>query len=151
VDLKSFRGTKMECYSCYKKDDRHEGQEGVKCESCHNDKSWKVQKFDHNIAKFSLLGKHILVECKSCHTSLKFKDAQKDCYSCHKKDDKHKLKFGEKCESCHNQRAWAIWDYNHEVRAGYKLDGSHKTVACESCHKIAAPKGKAAASVGSLV
>jgi hypothetical protein len=70
------------------------------------------------------------------------------CYSCHKRDDKHKLKFGEKCESCHTPRSWVIWDSNHEVRAGYKLDGSHKLVACESCYKIAAPKGKAAASVG---
>jgi uncharacterized protein (DUF983 family) len=149
ANLKSYRNTPIDCYSCHKKNDKHEGQEGIKCDSCHDDKSWKIARFDHNISRFALTGRHITTTCKSCHDTTRFKDAPRDCYSCHQKADKHKLKFGVLCETCHNTRAWTIWDYDHEVKAKYRLDGAHRTVSCESCHKQAAPKGKNAAFVGS--
>jgi hypothetical protein len=149
MNLKSYRNTPLDCYSCHKKDDKHETQEGTKCEQCHDDKSWKVARFDHNLSRFALTGGHVSVACKSCHQSIRFKDAPRDCYSCHQKEDKHKLKFGVLCESCHNTRAWSIWEFNHEVRAKYKLDGAHLSVACESCHTQPASKGKSAAFIGS--
>jgi hypothetical protein len=149
TDPKTYRKAPLDCYSCHKKDDKHEGQLSQKCESCHNDKSWKTTSFDHAKSRFPLAGGHIKTACKDCHTSLRYKDAPRDCYSCHKKDDKHKLKFGEKCESCHNARSWKAWDFNHDKRTDYKLDGAHRKISCESCHKAPAPKGKAAAALGS--
>ena len=148
-DLRSYRDTPLDCFSCHKKDDKHDGQQGKKCESCHSDRSWKIDKFDHNLSRFPLTGKHITTACKDCHKSALFKEAPRDCYSCHTKQDKHKLKFGEACEKCHNTRAWPTWDYDHDKRTEYKLEGAHKKVACESCHKRPAPKGKDAAVVGS--
>jgi nitrate/TMAO reductase-like tetraheme cytochrome c subunit len=148
VNLKSYRNTPMDCYSCHKKDDRHDMQEGPKCEQCHDDKSWKIARFDHNVSRFPLTGGHAVVKCASCHLTIRFKDAPRDCYSCHQKVDKHKLKFGVQCEACHNTRAWAIWDYNHELRAKYKLDGAHLSISCESCHTQVAPKGRNAAFLG---
>jgi hypothetical protein len=148
IDAKHYRDTPTECYACHKKDDKHEGQLGPKCESCHGDRDWKVGDFDHRRTRFSLVGKHVAVKCADCHVTPRYKDAPRDCWSCHKKDDKHKLKFGTGCESCHNARAWGLWDYDHTRRARYVLDGAHARLACEGCHKQPAPAGKAAAEVG---
>ena len=147
-DLRSYRNTPLDCYSCHKKDDKHEGQQGKACEQCHSDASWKVATFDHARTRYPLTGRHLMVPCKSCHLTPRYRDAPRDCFGCHKKDDKHKLKFGERCESCHNTRAWPVWDYDHDKRANYKLDGAHRKVACETCHQREAPKGRDAAPVG---
>ena len=147
-DLKSYRKTPLDCFACHKKDDKHEGQAGTACESCHNDRSWRVTRFDHGLTRFSLVGRHVTAACKNCHLTNRFKDAARDCYSCHKKEDKHKLKLGEKCESCHNARSWKLWDFNHNKQTKYLLDGSHRKVSCESCHKEQALKGKDAAPLG---
>lgn len=147
-DLKSYRKTPVDCYSCHQKQDKHEGQLGKKCETCHNDRTWETTRFDHALTKFPLTGKHVPVKCEKCHETNRFQDAPEDCYGCHKKEDEHKLKFGEKCDSCHNTRGWPIWDFNHDKRTEYKIEGAHLKVACESCHTAPAPKGKAAATVG---
>ena len=148
ADLTRYRDTPLDCIACHKKDDKHEGQQGTKCESCHDDRDWKTSRFDHRQSRFPLLGRHAVVVCKDCHATPRYKDAARDCYGCHKKDDKHKLKFGVACESCHNARAWGIWDYNHAQRAKYVLDGAHAKVACEGCHARPAPSGKHTAEIG---
>ena len=53
----------------------------------------------------------MVAKCKDCHVTPRYLDAPRDCYGCHRRDDKHKLKFGERCQSCHNTRAWAVWDF----------------------------------------
>ena len=147
-DQKSFRKTPIDCYACHKKDDKHEGQLDRRCETCHNDRKWTQTTFDHGQSRFPLTGRHIKAPCKDCHKTLRYKDAKLECYACHKKDDKHKLKFGLRCETCHNTRDWLIWDFNHDKRTEYKLDGAHTKVACETCHAVPAPTGKAAAPLG---
>lgn len=148
VDLKHFRDTPTDCLACHKKDDKHEGQLGHKCDSCHTDRDWKVPRYDHAPTRFPLLGKHLPVQCADCHKSLRYKDAPRDCWSCHQMDDRHSLKFGVACETCHNARSWGLWDYDHTRRAKYVLDGGHAKVACEKCHARPAPAGKHAAEVG---
>jgi len=148
-DLKTMRNTARDCVSCHKKDDKHEAQLGVQCENCHSDRSWKVDRFDHNRSRFALTGRHVVAACKGCHESLRFKDAKRECVACHLKDDKHKKTLGDRCESCHNARAWPLWDFDHGVRTRYKLDGEHAKVACASCHRAEAPAGKAAAPLAS--
>ena len=147
-DLRSFRKTSLDCFSCHKKDDKHEGQQGKACEKCHNDVAWKVDAFDHARTHFPLTGRHLMAKCKDCHVTPRYLDAPRACYGCHKKDDKHKLKFGERCESCHNTRAWSVWDFDHDGRTKFKIDGAHRKVTCEACHKEVAPKGKDAAPIG---
>lgn len=129
--------TSSECYACHKKDDKHNGQEGRKCEECHNEKSWKGKdvRFDHNKSRFPLLGAHVKTACDKCHETPEFKNAKSDCYACHQKDDKHELRLGRKCEVCHNARDWKIWDFDHDKRTRYKIDGAHKKASCEDCHK----------------
>jgi hypothetical protein len=147
-DFRSYRNTAVDCISCHKKDDKHQDQLGSKCEQCHGDGSWKTTQFDHSRSRFPLTGRHITAPCKDCHETHRYKDAPKDCFSCHKNKDKHKEKFGMRCENCHNTRAWSVWEFDHDRRSTYRLDGAHRKVACESCHKQPAPKGKNAALVG---
>lgn len=128
----------MDCYSCHQKKDVHKGTLGKRCESCHNEKDWKDAIFDHGRARFPLVGLHIKVECKKCHTTEVFRNTPSDCYSCHKKDDDkiHKLRLGRDCAVCHNPRSWKVWDFDHDTRTHFKLDGAHKTVTCYACHKL---------------
>lgn len=125
----------MDCVSCHTKQDVHKGQLGKRCESCHNEKDWKDSRIDHGRTRFPLLGMHTKVECKKCHVTQLFRDAPSDCYSCHKKDDAHKLRLGKKCESCHNARSWKAWDFDHDRSTKFKLDGGHKKLDCYACHK----------------
>ncbi len=129
---------KTDCLSCHEKDDKHKGQEGKKCESCHGADSWTKTTFNHNkMSTFPLLGRHFLVDCKKCHLAPTFKDAKSDCWSCHEKDDAkmHKRRFGTECQDCHNTRDWMAWDFNHD-KTNFKLGGAHKKVAnkCYACH-----------------
>ncbi|MDP2804597.1 MAG: cytochrome c3 family protein, partial [Gallionellaceae bacterium] len=129
----------MDCFSCHEKDDKHKGQEGKKCETCHNEKDWKTTTFKHNsMSKFPLLGGHAVVEkdCKKCHLAVTFKDAKSDCWSCHEKDDTkiHKRRFGTECQECHNVRSWKSWDFDHD-KTRFKLNGPHKNIPnCYRCH-----------------
>lgn len=134
-DLTKMRKTPLDCLSCHKKDDKHEGQEGKRCEQCHDDSSWKVPKYDHGLTRFPLLGKHAPLACNKCHETLRFKDAKTACVSCHAKDDKHKKVLGPDCGQCHNARVWTDWRFDHDTKTKYVLDGKHKGVACAACHK----------------
>jgi len=126
--------TSTECYACHKKDDKHKGQEGQQCETCHREASWKAVSFDHDKARFPLRGQHDILDCRKCHKSLLFKDAPVDCVGCHAKEDVHKRRFGTQCETCHTARDWKLWDFDHDARTKFKLDGGHKKVDCYNCH-----------------
>ena len=130
----------MDCMSCHKKDDKHAGQQGTKCEQCHEESSWKKTRFDHARSIFPLTGRHLAVKCNACHKSLRFKDAAKECIGCHAKDDVHKGRLGEACADCHNARDWRAWDFNHDKRTGFTLDGEHKKLECVACHTRAGKK-----------
>ncbi len=124
------------CIACHEKDDKHKGQEGRKCESCHNERSWKTDVvFDHGLSRFPLLGKHAKVECKKCHLTPAFRDAKIECVACHEKDDAHKRRLGTQCETCHNARDWKTWSFDHDRQTHFKLDGGHKGIKCIACHK----------------
>ncbi len=125
------------CIFCHEKDDKHKGQEGKKCESCHVEESWNKTNFNHQrMSAFPLLGRHSLAACKKCHIVPTFKDAGRECFGCHEKDDTHKRKFGTECQICHSTRAWQTWDFDHN-KTMFKLDGPHKKIAdrCYSCHQ----------------
>jgi hypothetical protein len=131
----NYKEAPKDCFSCHRKDDKHEGQEGKACAQCHDEKSWKpAPKFDHGLGRFPLLGKHVQVECKMCHASALFKSAKVECVACHAKDDTHKTALGPACEQCHNARSWKTWDFDHDRRTKFVLDGKHKGLACRSCH-----------------
>lgn len=127
--------TQNTCIACHEKDDKHKGQEGKKCESCHNEQSWTKAQFDHNKSIFPLQGKHLLLECKKCHATPTFKDAKTDCWSCHQIEDIHRRRLGTACEKCHNVRSWEAWDFDHN-KTSFKLDGPHAKLDCYQCHQL---------------
>jgi hypothetical protein len=130
-----YKRTPKDCYGCHRKDDAHEGQEGTRCESCHDAATWKKARFDHGRTRFPLLGRHLLVNCSSCHASKRYKDAKSDCVACHARADVHKRRLGPLCESCHNARSWKSWDFDHDRQTRFRLDGAHRRLDCHACHR----------------
>ncbi len=130
-----YKRTPTDCQSCHERDDVHEGQQGKKCESCHNADTWKKARFDHSRARFSLVGGHLVVACGKCHATQRYKDAKSECAACHDRDDVHKRRLGTRCETCHNARAWKSWDFNHDRQTRFLLDGAHRRLDCHACHR----------------
>lgn len=126
-----------DCNACHAKDDKHQGQLGQSCRDCHNEAGWKVERFDHNRARFPLAGRHARIECQACHKTLAYRSVPRDCYGCHEADDKHKRTLGRNCASCHNTRDWRTWDFDHR-KTRFPLDGAHARTACAACHRTPA-------------
>jgi hypothetical protein len=129
-----------DCLSCHKKDDKHAGTLGTACADCHNEAGWKpAPKFDHQRTRFQLRNGHAkpLVKCNACHVDAQhLRGAPMDCFSCHKKDDKHAGTLGTACADCHRDTIWtSAPGFNHE-RTRFPLRGAHglPSVKCAACH-----------------
>ena len=131
----NFKQTPVDCLSCHRKEDKHDGTLGPKCADCHNERGWKDSvRFDHGRTRFPLLGRHAPVACAKCHETPRYKEVKTQCVECHDKEDVHKRRLGTRCADCHNARDWKIWDFNHDRRTKFALDGKHRPLKCESCH-----------------
>lgn len=141
---KKYKDTPKECINCHQVNDVHRGGYGKKCETCHNSNKWKEARFDHNKkTDFPLYGKHKKAACNSCHVA---GDTKKElptkCYSCHKNDDSHKGRYGEKCNDCHVSSSWDKKKFDHNKKTDFPLRGKHSKTACNLCHKGELYKGK---------
>lgn len=123
------------CVDCHRADDVHKGQEGEDCSQCHQESGWSDKvAFDHDLTRFPLIGLHATTPCEECHISSEYQNTVMDCYSCHKKDDDHKLTLGPKCGMCHNPNAWGLWEFDHNTQTDFKLENAHEEVLCAQCH-----------------
>jgi predicted CXXCH cytochrome family protein len=129
-----FRDAPSSCTACHRKDDKHKGGLGEKCENCHSEKNWKDAKFDHSKTRFALAGKHADAICESCHKDGLYKDTPRTCVACHRKEDAHKGRYGEKCDTCHHAESWKP-QFNHARQARYALLGKHAAAKCDACHR----------------
>jgi len=132
---KRYKDTPMECVACHRVDDVHQGGYGKKCDSCHRSSEWKKMKFDHNKTEFKLRGAHDKVACASCHRP--GKDAKKTstkCVDCHRADDTHKGRNGERCQDCHSTKEWGKAEFDHDKETKFKLRGPHAKATCNACH-----------------
>ena len=107
------------------------------CEDCHTQDNWQVNikstLFNHDQTGFKLEGQHKNVECRQCHSSLKFEEAKSNCSSCHR--DVHQNTLGVDCQSCHNSESWLIKNIKElHNRTRFPLVGTHQNVNCASCH-----------------
>lgn len=124
-----------QCNSCHRGDDVHQGEQGQKCDQCHNEKSWNHNVvFNHDFSRFPLIGMHSTTSCEECHFTREYKKAPMDCIACHEKDDVHKDKLGSECEQCHNPNHWRTWLFDHDKQTDYPLEGAHRNLDCLSCH-----------------
>lgn len=143
-----FKDLKKRCVDCHENihqnaiDRKYFGDR--QCENCHTVSLWSQVQFDHNSTDFKLNGKHGTAKCKQCH----FKEAQDGtvkqlfsglanrCLDCH--TDIHYNQFDTKdntsCTRCHGYERWKPVQFSHD-KTRFKLDGSHKDLACSKCHK----------------
>lgn len=143
------RETPTACIACHRDDDRHAGQLGEQCASCHGEAAWTSGvRFDHAGARFALTGRHVGAACSACHQSPRYRDAPRECVACHRREDRHEARLGTRCESCHSTRDWRLWTFDHGRRTRFALDGAHQGLACVRCHTAPAPAGRAVAPVG---
>lgn len=131
-----YKDTPQDCMTCHRLDDKHQGDNGKKCQDCHNEALWLEIKFDHDKdTKYPLTGRHVSVDCQACHKGDVYKKINNDCVTCHKKEDAHQGLFGDKCHDCHVTRSWTRTVFNHTKDTKYELSGAHKKITCVSCHR----------------
>ncbi len=118
-------------------DSPHGDKLEISCDECHTSEGWDVDRnnitFNHDLTKFRLTGLHIEVDCKSCHESLIFSEAEPDCMSCH--IDMHQQTVGLDCSRCHNTNSWIVSNITeiHQM-SRFPLLGAHSTADCYDCH-----------------
>jgi len=123
------------CIACHKTDDKHNATLGTGCGDCHTERNWRDAKYDHELSVFKLRGKHHDVECKDCHRDPKsYKGTVQTCIGCHRKDDTHKDRYGDKCAGCHTEKTWRDIVFRHDRDTKYALTGRHAQTKCDSCH-----------------
>lgn len=113
------------------------------CKFCHTDHVGReadivkldTETFNHDLTDFPLLGLHRSTQCIACHEpSKKMREAPSTCIACHERDDRHRGRLGKDCHACHSEEGWQqTKPFDHD-QTKFPLIGSHKTVACSSCH-----------------
>ncbi|MDH5542113.1 MAG: hypothetical protein OEY64_04020 [Nitrospinota bacterium] len=122
------------CYACHKKDDKHKGEFGQKCEECHNSYNWQPESYFHDMTGFSLKYSHAQARCAECHKVKGRYDGLtgSDCTYCH--TDPHFRQFGTDCGDCHSAKSWLPELFSHN-NTGFRLEGRHRIAKCSDCHQ----------------
>jgi len=118
-------------------DSPHGEKFDLDCAVCHSPEGWTLDKahyaFDHSSTQFPLLGQHESFNCRNCHETLVFSEAETECISCH--SDIHQQTVGMDCERCHTPENWLVYNITelHQL-SRFPLIGPHVTAACSDCH-----------------
>ncbi len=134
----------------------HGAEFKIDCAACHSSGGWEIasdywdegnrvipdnQKvtsgentlFTHAQTNFPLSAQHALVDCRGCHESLIFTEAQSECISCH--TDIHQMTVGDNCARCHDSENWLVDEITElHQENGFPLLGNHALAACNDCH-----------------
>ena len=110
----------------------------ISCSVCHSTKGWKLDReiysFNHDTTALPLIGQHKETDCKLCHPSLIFSEANTECSSCH--TDVHESTVGYSCERCHTPHSWLVQNITqiHQL-SRFPLIGVHARIDCYECHR----------------
>ena len=146
-----FASQSTKCLSCHT--DVHKSELGDNCARCHSTQTWQISDMRqrHQQTRFPLVGRHITLECASCHANAsthQYTGTPTTCVGCHRTDylatnnPVHSTAgFSTECATCHRVTAFD-WgqSFDHDLTA-FPLTGSHRTVACVSCHQNGHFKG----------
>jgi hypothetical protein len=140
------------CTDCHR--DTHKGQFAGRpdkgaCESCHSVNGFKPARYDleqHQKSRYPLTGGHLATPCESCHKQIEIDGANAarfaftdlKCIACHAdihKGEADHWMTAQACESCHSTDGWRDVKFDH-AKSKFQLDGKHKAVACDKCHRI---------------
>jgi hypothetical protein len=152
-----WNGLATACTACHQ--DPHQTRFGNDCEKCHTTKDWKAieaSRFDHDLTRYPLRGKHVTVRCERCHDPASPTGKRPPfatCGTCHKDAHGGLATLAGKpadCEACHNVQGFEISTFTVAMhqRSKYPLEGRHAEVKCASCHPKR-PEGSAAVALGS--
>lgn len=142
--FKDYSGKNFhQCQTCHK--DPHENKFGQDCKSCHSEESFfkirNIDKFDHSLTSFELVGRHQQVDCRKCHENrLTDPVPHARCADCH--EDFHDGQFVSQnnlirdCAECHTEHGFEGSTYTIEQHntTDFPLTGSHLATPCFSCH-----------------
>ena len=109
----------------------------IDCEECHSTDKWDIDykklNFNHSVTEFELIGQHRVLDCRTCHETIRFSEISDQCASCH--TDLHQNSVGPNCEQCHTSDSWLVKNINemHQV-SRFPLEGAHKQANCTECH-----------------
>lgn len=131
---KKYREAQGRCSDCHGDDSPHRDEIGSACGDCHNDSSWVTTRFDHDRTDFPLEGSHRDAACAVCHPNERYKDIATECHACHRLNDVHRGRYGEKCQDCHDENEWDDVHFDHDRDTRYRLEGRHRRVPCDACH-----------------
>ena len=133
----------------------------VTCNRCHHDHQGRdvqlvewpsggQKKFDHRKTGYVLEGKHVQLECASCHTKRliveqsvrtlieqrparnTFLGLPAKCDACH--FDEHRGQMPGACTTCHSQSGWKPAPGFSHAKTDFPLQGKHAAVDCLKCH-----------------
>jgi hypothetical protein len=103
----------------------------------------------HAETNFSSMGRHLLLDCESCHPGMPeadFRRTASECISCHRADydaassPKHSLSgFSTDCRRCHLLTAWTPANMSEHDAAFFPIySGTHlnQWSDCSSCHTV---------------
>jgi hypothetical protein len=132
-----YEDTATECHACHRFNDVHAGRYGAGCADCHREEGWERISFDHDRnTDYPLTGKHLKVACDTCHSDGSFdSELGTDCVSCHRDDDVHRERYGERCDSCHRTSGWEKMVFDHDAKTDFLLRGRHDELLCSACHR----------------
>jgi len=136
------------------------------CATCHPDHAgrdfelidWEEgapEKFDHTRTGWPTDGAHAALKCRDCHKQeLRLSPVVDllrrtrrdgswvglglDCLSCHQ--DRHLGALSVDCLECHTNRKWKPASGFDHARSSYPLDGKHRQLSCDKCHKATRPE-----------
>jgi hypothetical protein len=150
-----WTGLDPACVSCHQ--DPHHSRFGAACAKCHGTTDWKrvePSRFDHDVTRYPLRGKHVSVACEKCHDPASPTGKTPPfatCGSCHKDAHGGQATVAGKpadCAACHTVAGYkpSTFTVAMHQQSSYRLEGKHADVACASCH----PKRPAATAVAAL-
>jgi hypothetical protein len=105
------------------------------------------QEYDHETTLIPSRGAHRGLVCEACHVDDDYeKKLPASCSGCHNDGialgtPPGHMTTGENCDVCHNTATFRIplnasrvTQFDHDS-TGFALDGSHRTLACNDCHR----------------
>lgn len=165
--ITDFSTVDNQCLACH--DDVHLGQLGVNCETCHTSRGWDA--FDaqniHSSTNFPLMGRHVLLDCASCHHGQlpsNFYGTPTTCVACHQMDYLEASQpnhvaggFHTECMQCHTFSGWRpammpdhdpifpIFSGTHRNQWSNCVQchtdaGNYSAFTCLTCHEHAQPE-----------
>jgi hypothetical protein len=133
-----------DCVACHA--DPHRGRFAGACRDCHVTTGFGVidrGHFDHSRTRFPLRGQHAEVACAKCHDvpgQASRNPPFATCTACHA--DPHAgtaTLAGAQvdCDACHTEAGFKVAGFTvaQHGKTRYPLEGRHRQVSCEDCHR----------------